>query len=467
MMNMIKLYEEILSKLEEGVHVVDKNGITIMYNKAMDRIEGMNEEEVIGKRLVDILPDGGYGSIHLEVLRSGKPIEFEYQEYFSKQGKKIVTTNSTYPIFENGEIVGSVEISKDMTRMRAMYERMLELYSGVGDAKKGSFSFTDIIGESKAIKDVIEQSIQISKTSSNVLLVGDSGTGKEMFAQSIHNASLRRNKPFVAENCAAIPENLLESILFGTTKGSFTGAENKEGLLKQADGGTLMLDEINSMPINLQSKLLRVLETRKFRPIGSNKENNVDIRIIAATNKDPMMLVKEGKLREDLFYRLSVINIRIPNLRERKGDVKILTEYFIKFYENVFHKKIEGISEEVFRFFITYKWPGNIRELKHVIEGAVSMMQEGDKLQLKHMPYYIKNMLNIRREDYQTSYIQENINEIRAGKKSLEDVIEDIESNIIQNILEESNFNIAKTAETLGIRRQGLQYKLKKYRKEP
>lgn len=461
-MDIVKIYDEILSKLEEGVQVVNNSGVTIIYNKAMAELESMKVDDVLNKDIKCVLPSCGYGSTHLEVMKIGQPIEFICQEYLTKDGKKVTASNSTYPIVENGEIVGSIEISKDLTQMKRMSERVLELYSGI-DNKKGWFNLNDILGQSDAIKDVIEKSVQIAKTTSNVLIVGESGTGKEMFAQGIHNASLRKNKPFVAENCAAIPENLLESTLFGTTKGGFTGAENKEGLLSQANGGTLMLDEINSMPFNLQAKILRVLETGRFRPVGSSKEKKVDIRIIAVTNKDPLALVKEGKFREDLFYRLSVTIIRVPSLCERKDDIELLTEHFIKYYESTFSKSISGVSESVSRFFKKYKWPGNIRELKNVIEGAVCIMQDGEEIQLKHMPYYMKDAAKMTDENLFTGYIQENIKEILNKTKSLENVVQDVEKVIIRDVLAKSDYNVAKAAEILGVKRQGLQYKIKKY----
>jgi arginine utilization regulatory protein len=462
--NRLKIYEEILSRLEEGVHVVDSEGKTLIYNEAMASIEGMTAEDVLEENLLKILPALGYESTHMEVLRSGEAIESKYQEYISKKGKKIAAVNSTYPIKENGKIVGSVEISKDITFMRNMSNRMIDLYSEVADKKIGTFSFEDIIGKSKAMQNIIKECKQIAKSSSNVLIIGESGTGKEMFAQSIHNSSLRRDKPFIAENCAAIPENLLESILFGTTKGSFTGAENKDGLFKQADGGTLMLDEINSMPLSLQAKILRVLETGSFRPIGSNKEHHVDVRIIAVTNKDPLELVGEGKFREDLFYRLSVINIRVPNLQERKIDIPVIADYYVEYYENALHKKISGISEEVLKFFNKYDWPGNVRELKHIIEGAASMINSGDEIKLIHLPYYIKNKLNIEMGEMEENYIKSSIRALNEGKKSLEEVLGEVEKDIITSLLDENSGNITKTSEILGIKRQGLQYKLKKYK---
>ncbi len=463
-MNKKKVYEKILSKLEEGVHVVDEKGKTIIYNEAMAEIEGMTAEDVMEENLLRVLPALGFESTHMTVLKTGKPILSKYQEYISKGGKKILAVNSTYPIVEKGIIVGSMEISKDITYMRKMSDKVLELYSEVTDSKKGTYTFADIIGESKAIKDLIDQCRQIAVTTSNVLIVGESGTGKEMFAHSIHNASRRCHKPIIAENCAAIPENLLESILFGTTKGSFTGAENKEGLLKMADGGTLILDEINSMPLPLQSKILRVIETKRFRPIGASEEHQVDVRIIAITNKDPIALVRSGQMREDLFYRLSVINLKLPSLREREGDLAVFINYFISYYEKALHKKVSAVSDEVKDFFNQYDWPGNIRELKHVIEGAVSLMVDEKIIQVKHLPHYIKSMLHTNEQSSVSHYVESNLNKMTSQDKTLDDIMAEMEKELIVNILEKQGHNVSKAAKVLGIKRQGLQYKIKKYK---
>jgi len=252
--------------------------------------------------------------------------------------------------------------------------------------------------------------------------------------------------------------------LFGTSKGAFTGAINRSGLLEQADGGTLLLDEINSMPLDLQAKFLRVLQESKFRPIGSSREIKVDVRIIAITSKDPVQLVKEGKLREDLFYRLSVVNIYIPPLRNRKGDIEILKNHFIKTFEKKFNKKIAGIDEEVNKFFNTYTWPGNVRELEHVIEGAFNIVPENETIKIEHLPYYIRKSY-IDCTDNEIRDIDKQIHNIAAMKRnnlSLSEYLSKIEEELIVEALKLNDYNITKTAEYLGIKRQGLQYKLKK-----
>src|SRR6056297_2930670 len=452
-----KILELLLRSIEEGIQVVNTKGKTVIYNEQMAFIENMDREDVLNQQLTKVMPDIKRNSTHMEVQKSRKAIVNNKQIYFNKNEKKISTLNSTYPIIDKEKIIGSFEISKNVTKLESLSDRIVELHDKKEIDKEG-YNFSDIIGKSKKMLSLIEQSKNISKINSNVLIIGESGTGKELFSQSIHNLSRRKNKGYIAENCAAIPSSLLESILFGTKKGGFTGAENKEGLFRKAHGGTLVLDEINSMPLELQSKILRVLETGKFRPIGGDTEEKVDVRIIAIANKDPLKLVKENKFREDLFYRLSVINLSIPPLRDRKEDILSLIDYFIKHYERIFNVKIKGICQEAMKFIMEYHWPGNIRELKHVIEGAISLLDNNDEIKIDDFPYYI----NVKTSDKENSLIVKK-EEIIHGNKNLEDHLEEIEKEIIIETLKENSNNITKSAEVLGIKRQGLQYKIKKY----
>lgn len=460
----------ILDKIKEGIHVVDSTGRTLLYNKVMADMEGMEPDEVVNKQLLDVLPSLKGNSTLLKVLKTGEAITMNYQTYFNKDGKKITTVNSTWPIKKDGKIIGAVEIAKDISNIEKVVDSLINSINYSNNAPKNysnktaKYTFDDILGQSPEILNAKQIGYLASKTDSPVLIIGESGTGKELFAQSIHNASDRKNKPFIAENCAAIPENLLEGLLFGTSKGAFTGAINRSGLLEQADGGTLLLDEINSMPLDLQAKFLRVLQESKFRPIGSSREIKVDVRIIAITSKDPVELVKEGKLREDLFYRLSVVNIYIPPLRNRKGDIEILKNHFIKTFEKKFNKKIAGIDEEVNKFFNTYTWPGNVRELEHVIEGAFNIVQEYETIKMEHLPYYIRKSY-IDCTDNEIRDIDKQIHNIAAMKRnnlSLSEYLSKIEEELIIEALKLNDYNITKTAEYLGIKRQGLQYKLKK-----
>jgi arginine utilization regulatory protein len=288
-----------------------------------------------------------------------------------------------------------------------------------------------------------------------VLIFGETGTGKELFAQSIHNESSRKHKPLIAQNCAALPESLLEGILFGTVKGSFTGAINRPGLFEQANGGTLLLDEINSMGQQLQAKLLRVLQEGYVRRVGGLEEVPIDVRIIATTNEGHTDILQKGIIRKDLYYRLNVISVNIPSLRERKSDIPILMDHFIKKYNNILQKDVWYCSNEVKEAFLHYGWPGNVRELENVIESAINMIEKGHILKPEHIS---RDMYDVFFKPNKNKYSL-HINE----KQSLDRVLEEVERSLILEALKESENNISRSSEKLGIKRQTLQHKLRKY----
>lgn len=278
------------------------------------------------------------------------------------------------------------------------------------------YDFSKIIGQSDSMQRIINEVTKIANAKSNVLLLGETGTGKELIARAIHFNSNRADKPFIPINCSAIPENLLESELFGHVKGAFTGAiVSKKGLFEEANGGTIFLDEIGDLSINLQSKLLRVLEDQEIRPVGGTQSIKVDIRFISATNKDIVSAVKEGSFREDLFYRINVITIKLPPLRERKEDIELLVRHFIQKFSIELGKKVNGIDEEALNYIKKYSWPGNIRELQNVIERAI-LIADNSIISSEHLPeemvsnnnsfyeYAISNKLSI--EEYTKSFIQ-------------------------------------------------------------
>ena len=457
------------NNFQEGIHIIDSQGKTLLYNSTMADFEGLEVDAVLNKQLLDVLPSLQGESTLMQVLATGQAITMNYQTYFNNNGKQISTINSTWPIVKDDKIVGAVEIAKDVTNLEKAVNKFLysndpDKHSKQKSDVSAKYVLNDILGSSPEILNAKQIANMASKTNSSVLIIGESGTGKELFAQSIHNASSRKYKPFIAENCAALPETLLEGLLFGTAKGGFTGAIDRAGLLEQANGGTLLLDEINSMPLGLQAKLLRVLQESKFRPIGSTKEIEVDVRIIAITNEDPFKLIKEGTLREDLFYRLSVVNLYIPPLRTREGDIQLLTSYFIKTLEEKLNKKVSGINSAVEDFFRKYSWPGNVRELQHVLEGALNILQDNEVIGLEHLPYYIKKHFHS-----QSTHVQSHNNikihtldAIESRKLNLDLYLKEIEDQLIADALKTNNFNITKAAESLGITRQGLQYKIKK-----
>jgi len=451
----------ILNNINEGIHVVNEKGETVIYNNKMAELEDMDKESVIGKPLLDVFPSlDEENSTLLRTLHSGEKIENKQQEYLNKYGEKIITINSTIPIkFENGKI-WALEVAKDITEIKNLYNKINilqdKLYNNddFEDDEDSLYTFSDIKGEDPKLKKVIQYANQAAKTDSSILIVGDTGTGKELFAQSIHNASRRREKPFIAQNCAALPENLLEGILFGTRKGGFTGAVNRNGLFEQANGGTLLLDEINSMSPTLQAKLLRVLQTNKVRPVGGDEEVKVDVRIIATTNTPPIKAIRSGDLREDLYYRLAVVLLYLPSLSERKEDIKLLSNYFIKKFNRKFAARVKGLSKEVINLFKKYEWPGNVRQLEHVIEGAINILGNDNYIKKEHVESFLIDIEEEKKDSKQKKIKDE-------GK--LPDMIDKYEKEIIINTLDETNWNITKAAEKLGIKRQSLQYRIDKY----
>lgn len=309
-------------------------------------------------------------------------------------------------------------------------------------------AFETIVTNDTRFKQTKELAQKVAPTDANVLIYGETGTGKELFVQAIHEASKRKNKPFIAQNCAALPESLLESLLFGTTKGSYTGAIERAGLFELVDGGTLFLDELNSMPLDLQAKMLRVLEDGVIRRIGDNKTRKVDVRVITAMNQPPEICLRENKIRTDLYYRLNVFSLYIPPLRERTEDVLLLASYFLKEYNKSYKKGVLQIDEEAKDRLQAYQWPGNVRELKHTIEHAV-IIAEGNTLTANCLP---------------RTFRKENL----PKKKSilpLREALHQTEKELIDQALIETEGNILQAAKMLGIPRQTLQYKLSKYDK--
>lgn len=318
---------EILENIDEGVHFVNKDGKTIIYNNSVQKMEKMNRHDILTNSFFDIVNKMKINrSTLLEVLEKREVIKDNIQKYLDKNGKEITAINTTIPIDIKGEFVGALEISKNMTTIENLLNRNYKknLVNKVSIRQKKGYEFDDILGESNLIKEAIAKSKKACKSDASVFIYGETGTGKELFSQSIHYGSNRRNYPFIAQNCAALPESLFEGILFGTSKGGFTGAIDRPGLFEQANKGTLLLDEINSMPIMLQAKLLRVLQEGYVRRVGGTKDIPIDVRIIATTNESPKVILNEHKMRKDLYYRLNIIHIKIPPLRDRKEDIPLL-----------------------------------------------------------------------------------------------------------------------------------------------
>ena len=449
-----KILKSILQHIDEGVHVIDNEGITILYNNAMAELEGMIEEDVIGKPLLEVFPSlDENSSTLLKALKTEEYLSNHLQTYLNNRSLEITTINTTIPIFLNNGKIGAMEIAKNITKIKELSEQIIRLQNQLVKHKKQNFdkrkfTFDSIIGQSKSFIQAIEYAKKAASASSSVLLYGETGTGKELVAQSIHYASGRFDKPFIAQNCSAIPETLLEGILFGTVIGGFTGAIDRPGLFEQASGGTIFLDEINSMGIQLQAKLLRVLQEGMVRRVGGLKDIPIDVRIIASTNEEPYEAVENDRIRKDLFYRLNVISVNLPPLRERKDDIRILSYGFVEKYNKKLHKKITKIEEKVIEAFEKYKWPGNVRELENAIEGAMNIVENENVLEKGHLTQQISAKLFA--EPY------------GSVSKNLPKTINDIEKEMIESSLKDCDGNISKAALRLGIKRQTLQHKLKK-----
>lgn len=457
-----KNIEILLEHIAEGIQIIDARGRIIYYNRAASALEDINQEDTLGRHILEVYPSlSPQTSTLLQAIRTGKPTFQKQQTFINYKGKKLTTINTSIPLKSNNKIVGAIEISKDITEVRELSERLVALQEQLHKKEQGegrqkskdraSYTFMDIIGQSKAMLKLKGQAIKVAQTPSPMLIYGETGTGKELLVQAIHNGGQRRNKPFIAQNCAALPGTLLESILFGTVKGSFTGADDRAGLFELANGGTLFLDEINSMPLELQAKLLRVLQDGTIRRVGDIRTRNVDVRIIAATNVEPEIVLEAKQLRRDLYYRLNAVELRIPELKERREDIPLLVEYFIDKLNEKLGKNIEGITQEALDLLQQYSWPGNIRELEHIIEGIMNLM-EGDRIHKEHLPnHLVKTKKKVGKGFGEEKEI------------SLKKALEEYERELIGQCLEACEGNISRASEALDIPRQTLQYKVKKY----
>ncbi|WP_205758533.1 sigma 54-interacting transcriptional regulator [Lysinibacillus sp. SGAir0095] len=449
---MKQLYEEIIERVGVGIHAVDQDGKTIIYNKKMREMEAMEKEDVLHKNVRDVFQfQENQSSTLLKSLQHGEEIVNVKQTYFNNRGVEITTVNNTFPLTINGDICAAVEIATDVTKMERLMRQNLR-------QTKTDFTFDQIIGKSSELKEVIALAKRATRTNSNVLVIGETGTGKELFAQSIHAESDRSGAPFITQNCAALPDTLIEGILFGTTKGAFTGAVDSPGLFEQAQGGTILLDELNSLNISLQAKLLRVLQERKVRRIGGAKEISIDVRVIATINEDPIDAIANNHLRKDLYYRLAIVTLFIPPLRERQEDIAILIDEFIQKYNELFKLNVKCVSNEVLQFFESQSWPGNVRELENVIEASMNLVNHEQVIEFDHLPY------QYRKNEAKTPFPFPVSMESKKDTNSLglTEQLAVFEKQTIEHYLNKHHNHITNTAIALNISRQSLQYRMKR-----
>ncbi|MDF2676635.1 MAG: rocR 3 [Bacillota bacterium] len=462
------LYEQSFDRMNDGIQIYDKNSCVVYINKASKRISSISDdEEIAGKHLEDLYDLNNSYSTVLTTLRTQAPVINRFDNFKLRNGINITSVNTAYPIFDDKELVGAISFDQDVNVIGANIEKleiikktMLEQsISFENKSKDNKYHFSDIIGKNKSLLEAIELSKKVSIQDCNILIYGETGTGKEMFAQSIHEDSGRKDKKFLAINCAAVPETLIESMLFGTTKGAFTGSVDRAGLLEEVNGGTLFLDELNSMSLGMQSKILRVIQENSFRRVGGEKDIHINVRFISSCNEDPYKITSENLLRKDLFYRLSTVIIEIPPLKNRIDDIEILIKNCLKQNIHKYFKNVSHIDESVIEILKDYKWPGNVRELYHVVEYALNVI-EGNSWNISHLPKYITNCYKEYNEK-SIDYSDYNYNDI--SKKHLQCIMDSYESDILKKVLDHHGFNISKTANSLGIKRQSLQYRIKKY----
>lgn len=460
-----KELEDFFDTLSDGIVITDKNGIILIYNREKEIQENRDRKEMIGKYIWDAYDYSlEEKSEHQAVYKSEKPIINEYSAHSVVDGIPRYINYSTYPLKIRGKTVGAYSVSKNETslhqslvdtiKQRREFNRKSDKNLPTEYYENGTrYTFSNIVGDSEGMKNVIRMAQNIAFLDNSVLIIGETGTGKEVLAQSIHNFSDRESEPFIGLNCSAIPENLLESMLFGTEKGAYTGAVDSKGLFEKAGRGTIFLDDINTMAIPLQAKLLRALQERKVTRVGSSKSYDINCRILSATNEDPFSLINEGKLREDLYYRIAGFSIRIPPLRSRKEDIILLVEYFIRRYNHLLEKSAIGVDPVLKKVLDDYKWPGNIRELENLVENMLVNADSDEKyLTVEDIPPYLKERFNAPEyEEYQ---------EVELKNKSYNKIVDNFERKILFRALEDRDWNISKTARDLDLNRNSLIYKM-------
>lgn len=452
-------YEKILENINETIYVVDENGIVTYCNKRAEEIYGIQRSDILGKHIEKFFPN----ALCLEVLKTGQ--SYEYVEHRPREGNFVLI--SSIPIREGDRLIGAVSIDQDITEVKRMSSELQEAKSRIKyleyieemmKSGSGESGFEKIVYKSKQMYDLILLAKRVAESDASVMIMGESGTGKDLFAHAIHQESARRDGPYVVVDCSAIPPSLMESELFGYEPGAFTGAQRKgkAGKFEVADGGTVFLDEIGELPLEMQSKLLRVLEGREFYRVGGVKPIRVDIRIIAATNRDMGAMLKNGSFRQDLFYRLNVFSLNIPPLRERRDDIPILIDFYLKRYSVINNKLIDRIAPEVMAMLLHYHWPGNVRELKNAIERLV-ILSEDNAITTGHLPRIVETIGNgatATDEGRMATEFQTLL--------SLEEAVIAAERQTILNALKAAGNNKAQTAKLLDIPRSTLYYKLQK-----
>ena len=459
-----RLLLELADHMTEAIQLYDQNGVIQFFNLSAKRMLGISAgDDVRGQRLQDVFAVDPQYSTTLTTLSTGSPVLERYDSYKSTTGKELLTVNDGWPVFSSaGSIQGAVVREQNMEMIKEQLARLQNdqqlLTRQVTDQfptrPQTRYTFEDIIGSSAAIQGAVQLAKQMALKEMNILLQGETGSGKEMFAQGIHAFSSRKKEKFLAVNCAAFPESLIESMLFGTVKGAFTDSQNQIGLLEAANHGTLFLDEMNSMSLAMQAKLLRVLQEKKVQRIGSSREIPLDVRIISSCNEDPFQLMEQGKLRRDLFYRLGSVIIEIPPLRDRMEDMGELVNVYLQKHQA--EQPIHAITPRFWQLLRQHDWPGNVRELFHILSYALSVSKNGI-LDVDDFPSYFLRHQHVPKKT--AANPKENV-EIGKG---LSQLVQEYEYRILMDAYRQCGWNATKAAELLQLSRQNFQYYMRKY----
>lgn len=465
------------------IFIVDKN-YRIVYNTRYDNrlnneSSAYSSAEINNKMFFDVYPelkkeDSGIA----KCIETGEIVISKCQVIHDYLNRRYVTNNVTVPIIRKGELMAVVELSMDVEENEKEGEF-------AGDNKKfddfvyklkrdaGYITFDKILTNNQQMKVSIEKAKMLAALPNHTLIYGETGTGKELFAQSMIAQSRVPREKVVIQNCAAVPENLMESILFGTVKGAYTGAENRKGLFEQADGGILFLDELNSIPYRVQSKLLRVLQDGKFRPLGSNRDKQVEVKVIAAMNIDPIEAMENNIIRSDLFYRLSGGLVSLLPLRDRQEDIQLFTEYYLRYFGAMYNKNIVGINPAAKKLFMEYPWPGNVRELQNTVESMVVSLKDGNMATEEEIPPYILDRMKKQQgvmDADETKEMFKLLSDCEEADRNLEEteeikyyeIMEATEKKLIERALKKARGNVKEAGRILGMPRETLRYRIKK-----
>jgi PAS domain S-box-containing protein len=447
------MLEAIINSTQDAISVVDSEGKGILINPAYKRMTGFTEADVIGKPATVDIAQGE--SVHMRVLSSRKPVK-SIQLRVGPARKDVLVDAA--PIIVNNQLKGSVAVIHDVSDIKRLTEE-LDKAKQIIRTLEAKYDFKDIIALSPKMVQVVEQARKAAPTPATILLLGESGTGKELFAHAIHNSSKRKYNQFIRVNCAALTGSLLESELFGYSDGAFTGARRggKKGLFEQASGGTIFLDEIGEISLSVQAKLLRVLQEKEIVRVGDAKPISIDVRVIAATNLDLEIAVATGKFREDLYYRIRVIPLYIPPLRDRREEIPDLARHLLRKFNQEYGRVVEDISSGVLRQLQEYSWPGNVRELENVLGRAIINMRPNETcIHSEHLPQLSPAT---QRQHFAAAATDRSLSDFSLGE-----ALAEFERNYIRRALEQHQGNKTKAAKELDISLRSLYYKIEKYK---